>query len=1149
MTSNFTYLQLEWPSIYEKVSKAEKAIITEPVTAGFYCRLALEEAVKAIYKEHYLELPYNSTVYSLMSHPEFKELVPAHHLSGVDKYTRVIGNNASHGKQVRKDEALISIKYLFTFLKWFALQYSKIEPDVAGHFDEICIPKVGEQQKKLKEMQAEISRLQNIAEAAEKNRLQEIEALQEALNSSSARYVAYQEEKEEKLNELSKNTEERDFSQVIPEFTEAQTRIHLIDAALKEAGWDHLRSEKELEYCVTGMPITKDNPKGNGFVDYVLWGDNGLPLAVVEAKRTSKEAGNGKHQASLYADCLEKMHGQRPVIFYTNGYETYLWDDTFYPPRSVYGFYTMEELQWLIQKRKTRKDIRAFVVNKEIAGRWYQEEAIKRVAETFARTSPDTKRMTGAKTNALLVMATGSGKTRTAAALVELLFQANWVKRVLFLADRNALVTQAKNNFNEHLPEYTSIDLSKENASGATRLVFSTYPSMMNRTDSSKKDGKRIYGIGHFDLIIIDEAHRSVYNKYKAIFDYFDALLVGLTATPKEDIDHNTYNLFGCAEDDPTYAYELEKAVDDGFLVPPRRFELSTGFLRKGIKYKELSDKEKEKYEETFDDGTGLFPEEIGNSALTRWLFNKDTVNQVLQALMENGLKIEGGDKIGRTIIFAANQKHADFIIKCFHELYPEYGGKFIDLVYNGVSHVQSIIEKFCDKDKENAPQIAVSVDMLDTGIDAPRVLNLVFFKMVRSYAKFWQMIGRGTRLSPDIFGPGLDKQEFYIFDTCGNFEFFDLNPKGAGTSNDKSVSQQIYESRLQLSQLLAQTGDVENLEISTSHLDFLHKKVQILDTNRFVVQLARRYVDVFSDRAKWDNLSNDDKHLIEEHISDLPLPEPVHENTRRFDLLVLKMQIANLLSLAKEASYADNLKEIAGKLSKKYTIPAVLNCRVLLEEMKTDVFYINISQNKLEQVRTDIRELMRFLDPSESSPIYSDIKDNDLVYKEGEMIYNLSRETYRSRVERFVREHKDQLTIRKFHTNLPITEAEIASLENILFDGDERGTKDDFIKNFGEEPLGKFIRSIVGLDTVAARQAFSEFLHSGSLSADQIKFLDTIISYLTKNGTIDRAMLVAPPFNDMHDQGIFGVFEDEAQVMKVISIIDGINGNAEKAG
>ncbi len=1149
MDSNFLFLRTDWPSIFEKSRKAEQTVKTEPVTAGFYCRLALEETVKLIYKENYLELPYNSTVFSLMSQPDFRELIPASHLAGVEKYTRIIGNSASHGKSVSKEEALISLKYLFPFLKWFALQYSSAEPEVPGFFDESLIPKAGEQQKKLKEMQAEILRLQELAEATERKRLQEISAHEEALKSSVARFEAFQAEKEEKLTELESNSKQRDFSQVMPEYNEAQTRIHLINAALKEAGWENLRPEKDLEYCVSGMPITNDNPKGNGFADYVLWGDNGLPIAVVEAKRTGKESNLGKHQASLYADCLEQMHGQRPVIFYTNGYETYLWDDTFYPPRRVYGFYTLEELQWLIQKRRTRKDIRSFVINKDIAGRWYQEEAIKRVTEAFAKSSPQTKLLAGAKTNALLVMATGSGKTRTAAALVELMFKANWVKRVLFLADRNALVTQAKNNFNEYLPEYSGIDLSKENAGGITRLVFSTYPSMMHRIDAAKKDGKRVFGIGHFDLIIVDEAHRSVYNKYKAIFDYFDALLVGLTATPKEDIDHHTYNLFGCAEDDPTYAYELQKAVGDGFLVPPRKFELSTKFLREGIKYRELSDKEKDKFEESFESDSRLFPEEIRNSALTKWLFNKNTVNRVLQALMENGLKIEGGDRIGRTIIFAANQKHADFIIKCFQERYPEYGGNFIELVYNGVSHVESIIKKFCDKDKEHLPQIAVSVDMMDTGIDAPRVLNLVFFKMVRSNSKFWQMIGRGTRLCPDIFGPGQDKKEFYIFDTCGNFEFFDVNPGGAKTNGSKPITRQIFESKLQLSQLLAQTGNSENLELSEGHLDDLHKQTQSLDPSRFTVNMNLRFVDQFAERSKWSILSNDDIHLIEENLSGLPEPEPVHEMTRRFDLLTLKMQIANLLALTREAAYAENLQDIAEKLGSKYSVPEVLNRRELIESMKTEVFYVNISQKKLEKVRAEIRDLLKYLDPAESKPVYSDLTDEALIFEEGEVKYGESRESYRNRVERFIREQQDHLTIRKFHTNLPITVAEIAELERILFDGDGRGTKEDFVRNLGEQPLGRFIRSIVGLDTASARQAFSAFLSSGSLTADQIKFLDTIISYLTKNGTIDKAMLVAPPFNDLHDQGIFGIFKDDAQVTKVIAIIDEINGNAERAG
>jgi type I restriction enzyme R subunit len=1145
--SNFTYLQTEWPSIFSKVQKAEQSVCTEPITSGFYARLALEEVVKIIYSKNYIALPYNSTIFSLLTQPDFVELVPAHYLSGVDKYTRVIGNNASHGKQVNKDEALTSLKYLFTFLKWFALQYSLQEPAVPGSFDETFIPKVGEEKRKLKELQAEIERLQLQAEAAEKIRLKEVEHFQEEIKENAATFEAYQAEKEIKLRTLADNSQQRDFSQIVPEYTEAQTRIHIIDAALKEAGWDNLRAGHELEFPVTGMPVTADNPNANGFVDYVLWDDSGLPLAVIEAKRTSRDATQGRHQAFLYANCLEEMRGQRPFIFYTNGYETFLWDDSFYVPRQVHAFYSKEELQWLLQKRNSRKDIRSFVVNKEIAGRVYQEEAIKRVAETFARTSPITKSVTGGRTSALLVMATGSGKTRTAAALTELLFNARWIKRVLFLADRNALVRQAKKNFNEYLPEYTSIDLTKEKESDSTRLVFSTYPSMMNRIDSAKANGKRLYGIGHFDLIIVDEAHRSVYNKYGAIFEYFDALIVGLTATPKTEIDHHTYNLFGCAADDPTFAYELDKAVEDGFLVEPKRFDLTTRFLREGVKYNELSEKDKEHFEETFDEGnTEVFPEEIENSALTKWLFNKDTVAKVLNALIKNGIQIEGGDKLGRTIIFAANQKHADFIVKCFHELYPQYPGNYIDLVYNGISHVQSIIDKFCDKDKEFNPQIVVSVDMMDTGIDAVRVLNLVFFKMVRSYSKFWQMIGRGTRLCPNIFGEGDHKKEFYIFDTCGNFEFFEVNPTGADSGSQKPLSQQLFESRIQLSQLLVQTGENENLELASNLFDLLCKAIASLDRYRFEVTMNLRYVDEFKVRERWNNLSNDDILDIQTHISGLPVPDLVHETARRFDLLVVKMQIANLLALTREAGYAEQLKDTAEQLTTKYTIPEVLKRRELIENMRTEAFYSGISQGTLEQVRVEIRDLLILLDSKERKVFYTDLEDMDLMLEPGEIMITTSRETYRARVERFIRENKNHLTINKLNTNLPITQAEINELERILFDGDERGTKADFVNNIGDEPLGKFIRSIVGLETSAAQEAFSEFLAAGNLSADQITFLDTIISYLTKNGTIDKAMLVNAPFTDRHDQGIFGIFEEDAQG-KIISIIDQINGNAER--
>ena len=742
-------------------------------------------------------------------------------------------------------------------------------------------------------------------------------------------------------------------------------------------------------------------------------------------------------------------------------------------------------------------------------------------------------------------MATGSGKTRTAAAMVDVLFKYNWVKRVLFLADRNALVRQAKNNFSEYLPDLSSIDLTEEKENDTTRLVFSTYPSMMNKIDNIRNADERFYGVGHFDLIIVDEAHRSIYNRYKAIFDYFDAAIVGLTATPKDGIDHNTFELFGCSNEDPTFLYELHQAVPQ-YLNPYKNIDITTNFLRDGIKYKDLTDKEKEKYEETFEDKTtGLFPEEIRANAMNKWLFNKDTVNKVLDALMQNGLKIEGGDKLGRTIIFAVNQDHAKFIVDCFMERYPHLPSGFISMIHNKVSHAQSLIDDFCDKYTEKNPQIAVSVDMMDTGIDAVRILNLVFFKVVRSYAKFWQMIGRGTRLCEDVFGPGQPKDHFLIFDVCGNFEFFEVEKKGKETQLGKPITQQIFESRLHLSRLLVETGEQEDIELSNNLRDILHKAVDNLDKTRFQVAMNLKYVDEFKSRARWNNLDSNDVHVIEEHLSELPVPETINEMARRFDLMMLKLQMATLMMSGTKKKYEETLIDIAEGLSFKYTIPAVLRAKPLIESIKKQDFYKGISQKKLDSVREDLRDLVQYLESSGRTIIYTNLQDSEITMTVTEP--NLSSNygtSYRRRVESFIRENKHQLTISKLLTNEPITSKELTLLEEILFDGDERGTREDFIKEFGEEPLGVFIRGIIGLDVKAAQNAFSDFLQAGNLRADQMTFIQNIISYLTKNGTIEPSMLFEPPFTDMNDQGLMGVFED-SDAHKVINIIERINENA----
>ncbi|SHH08218.1 type I restriction enzyme, R subunit [Flavobacterium micromati] len=1141
--SNFKFLQSEWQSLYSKLKTAEERVFTEPVSTASYCRLVLEESMYLIYDLEHLEKPFNTELINLMNDEGVKSIIPFQLHEGLH-IVRKTGNNAAHyGQRITNKEALISIRYCYDFAKWFAQNYNKTIPDLPAFFDETVIPKLGEKQRQLKELQQE-------QENAHKLLLEKIAILQleketiiaKAEESESA-LEQYKQLTKQAVVKLKKQKQER-LIPLTSEFTEAETRQHLIDVDLREAGWNVLNVGREIEFPVTGMPITADNPRGNGFVDYVFWDDNGKPLALIEAKRTTKDVEIGKHQASLYANCLEKMTGQRPVIFYTTGYETKLWDDTFYSsPRRVYGFYTKEELQWLIQKRLTIKDLRKATINTNIVNRAYQFEAINRVAETFV--TDGAKGICGNKRRALLVMATGSGKTRTAAALVDVLFKNNWVKRVLFLADRNALVRQAKNNFNEYLPDLSSIDLTAEKENDTTRLVFSTYPSMMNKIDNIRTAEERFYGVGHFDLIIVDEAHRSIYNRYKAIFDYFDASIVGLTATPKDGIDHNTFELFGCSNEDPTFLYELHQAVPL-FLNPYKNIDITTNFLREGIKYKDLSEKEKEKYEETFEDKTtGLFPEEIRANAMNKWLFNKDTAFKVLDALMQNGLKIEGGDKLGRTIIFAVNQNHAKFIVECFTERYPQLPSGFIAMIHNEVSHAQSLIDLFCDKYKENNPQIVVSVDMMDTGIDAVRILNLVFFKVVRSYSKFWQMIGRGTRLCPDVFGPNQPKEEFLIFDVCGNFDFFEVQKKGKETLVGKPITQQIFESRLHLSRLLVEEGDAEDIELSSSLRDILHKTIQQLDRSRFQVSMNLKQVDEFNDRSRWNTLDSNDVHIIEENLSDLPIPETVNEMARRFDLMMLKLQIATLMMSGTQKKYEETLIDIAEGLSQKYTIPAVLRAKPLIENIKKQDFYKGISQKKLDSVREELRELVQYLESSSRAIIYTNLIDSDITvtFNEPDISSNYGN-SYRRRVESFIRENKNQLTISKLLTNEPITAKELKLLEEILFNGEERGTRADFVKEFGEEPLGVFIRSIIGLDVKAAQDAFSDFLQAGSLRADQMTFIQNIISYLTKNGTIEPSMLFEPPFTDMNDQGLLGLFED-GDAHKVISIIERINENA----
>jgi len=878
-----------------------------------------------------------------------------------------------------------------------------------------------------------------------------------------------------------------------------------------------------------------DGTLTDGFVDYVLWGDDGNPLAIVEAKRTRRDPRVGQHQAKLYAEGLQKEYGQRPVIFYSNGFNTWMWDDLNYPPRTVFGFYTKDELQLLVQRRTFKKDLSKQTINDSITDRYYQHEAIRKVTEALEINHR----------NALLVMATGTGKTRVAASIVDLLSKANWAKRILFLADRNALIHQAKVNLNDYLPNLPAVDLTKEKENESSRIVFSTYQTIINMIDGEVDDNNRYYGVGHFDLIIFDEIHRSVYNRYRHIFRYFDGVRIGLTATPRSEADRDTYGLFDMEPHNPTYAYELDQAVTDKFLVPPKAISVPLKFQRKGIKYVELSDEEKLAYEEQFTDPvTGEYPDEIDSTALNNWLFNTDTVDKVIGHLMQNGIKVEGGDKLAKTMIFARSHQHAKFIEVRFNLQYPQYKGEFLKVIDYQEEYKYDLLNKF--KDKAKMPQIAVSVDMLDTGIDVPEVCNLVFFKPVRSSTKFWQMIGRGTRLCVDLFGPGTDKEEFLIFDFCENFEFFNINPKGIELGNSKSISQRLFELRLRLAFVLLAQEESELKVYGQSLIAELTIQTQELNGESFIVRQHWEVVEKYRDPNSWNALSDLDIKELFDHIAPIVIETESDEMAKRFDALMLDLQLSVLKGEKKQLGLIQKVVTTAQKLSKKASIPAVAQHLDTIHEVQEKLFWQAGSIPAIERVRVDLRNLLKFLDAENKAIYFTDFEDEiDATLHEFPLVYGVNDlAVYKRKVEQYLKEHSTHITIYKLRNNVQITHSELEELEKMLFEQGSLGSKAEFVKAFGEQPLGKFIRNIMGLDANAAKLAFGEVLINKTLNSQQIRFIDTIINFFTVNGSIDPALLFEPPFTDINSNGIAGLFDDETQV-KIIQLIEKVNENA----
>ena len=1097
--TNFDFLikEQQFSTFADVAVSAEKVFNIDYATSVLNCRRSMEFAVKWMYSvDSSLKMPYQDKLVTLMNTNDFKDIVCSDIYKRME-YIRIIGNNAAHNaKSITKDQTKLALQNLFVFLDFVAYCYST---DYSEHvYDE----------KILEQIQAEPAK--------------------EHVDINVEKLIKENEKLKEQLTKRRVHREEK-YNQKPLELSEFSTRKVYIDTMIADAGWEHNKNWVD-EYPIEEMP----NNSNFGFADYVLFGDDGRPLAVIEAKKTCVDVSKGRQQAVLYANFLEKKFKRRPVIFLSNGFDTRIWLDgkKGNPERQVSGIYSKRDLEKLFNILAMRTHLDNITINDEISNRYYQKAAVKSVCEAFNIQN---------RRKALLVMATGSGKTRTVISIVDVLIRYGWAKNVLFLADRTSLVTQAKRVFHNLMPDLSIINLCEEKNNVNARAVFSTYQTMMNCIDDTKdEEGNRLFTCGHFDLIIVDEAHRSIYKKYSDIFTYFDSLLIGLTATPKDEIDKSTYRIFDLEGGVPTYGYELEQAVEDKYLVTYSVAVTELKFMQSGIIYSELSEEEKEEYEETFADENGEIPEKIDSKELNERLFNKDTIRKVLNLVMTYGLKVDYGNKIGKTIIFAKNHNHAEEILKVWNNEFPEYPQHYARIIDNYTNYSQSLIDDFSDINKP--PQIAISVDMLDTGIDVPEILNLVFFKPVFSKSKFWQMIGRGTRLCPGLID-GEDKDKFYIFDFCGTFDFFNINKNGKEVSSTETLQEKVFNLKVEIAYKL------QDLEFQTEDLVSFRKelvryvveKVNELNRENFAVKQHLKYIDVYSKTEDYNALNYEVTLQLAEHIAPLVLPCKDEVSAIRFDSLMFGIELAYLVGKKYKKARSDLNKKVSA-LAHFTTIPEISAQKEFIEKLIHTDFIDNAGINEFEIIRTKMRDLMKYVKFDPYTKYTTDFTDDILTmeWREAELS-NDDLKNYKAKVEYYLKKHEDNLVISKLKTNKPLTKSDVKELERILWN--EIGTRQDYEKEYGDKPLGELVRSIVGLSMEAANDAFSDYLNNINLNNIQINFVKRIVSYVVKNGLLkDLGILGEPPFNEM---GSVAEIFDISTWIGIKNVIDKINHNA----
>lgn len=1103
--------------------EAEKIYATSPALCAVGCRKALELSVKWVYAiDNSISMPYRDNLSSLLHEQSFRECVDERvwrRLIGINK----LGNLSVHTeRRVAAEDAILSLRSLFDFVDWIDYCYG---PEYENRrFDEEKIPKKGIQLT-LQQVKAIKAREELISQKDE-----EIKRLEAQLKAMSAQATV----------DKAAHIETRSFNP--EEISEYKTRKHYIDWDLALAGWkidENALEERE----VTGMPREKDSDSGTGYIDYLLLGKDNRPLAIVEAKRTMYSPQKGIQQARLYARCLENEYGYRPPIFLTNGFETFFLDDDSAPMRKVSGFFSQDELQRIINRRSGTVKPSTLRVNETIAGggkRYYQVEAIERVCANIE----------SGHRKSLLVMATGTGKTRVSAALTDVLMRSGLVKNVLFLADRVALVRQAKSGYQDYLPNETLCNLVSNKDDRNARIVFSTYPTILNAIDKERnEDGNLMFTPAHFDLIIVDEAHRSIFKKYRAIFDYFDSLVVGLTATPANEVDRNTYDFFEVERGVPTYVYEYNTATEvDHVLVPYFGIETHTSFMDDGITYDDLSEEDRETLEEDFEETGQDVPEKIESREINQWVFNESTVDGVLETLMEKGIKVNGGQTLGKTVIFAQSQKHARFIVERFGKLYPNLPGDYIKTVLHSDDYSHTVIDDF---EVKPLPVITVSVDMMDTGVDVPEIVNLVFFKKVRSKIKFWQMIGRGTRLCEglevvdSLNGPHVDKERFFIFDWCKNFEFFREHLNVSEGKIALSLTEQVFQRQAELAMLMQKSAfaadDYQSLRQEL--VDTMRSQVVALNDELFSVRRHRREVEKYRRVESFRLLTPTAFAELKMPISMLVVNDEADVDALRFDALMYGYMIAACQG-GKTAGYKSRLISIAACLQKVTTIPQVKDKLPLIDEVFDGQILDDANLLDMESIRKELRGLIRFIVVGKGRRDVITHLDDPVT----QVVYGVEAdigedfEDYKLKVERYLKDYADTLVIHKLRNNQPMTEFEFEQLERIFTH--DLGNAEDYAKAYGDTPFGLLVRRLVRLDHDAAMAAFADFLNDQSLNEQQISFVKRVVNYVVENGYMEPVALTQPPFD--RPQSFIRMFNSQQQ-LDLMAVIKKIKSNAER--